>query len=321
MRDRWEDKSKVVFVIVTWNRKEVLGQCLFSLKKHVQCPHHILVVDNASVDGTSEMLRKEYPEVILIENKKNLGFGRANNQGMNYLMEGGISFDYVVFFNDDAKLEDGSLKTLIDYMDKNHDVKASMPSVFIDKGQFQTGVGGYDLSLRTAFNYSFFLSILFPSLFKGFFIHQGYFRNRGLILELDWISGVCMILRSDVAGFLRFSEDFFMYAEDIALCREIRNHGKIVYFPLSQIYHYSESYRSDKISTLWIDSLFHYYRLSDKERIPAKLWQLKLIFVFGFLLRALGYTVFSVFSNGKNYKKKRKDLLHYSRHIINNDLK
>jgi N-acetylglucosaminyl-diphospho-decaprenol L-rhamnosyltransferase len=317
VRNPTETKSKVVFVIVTWNRKKVLSQCLFSLKKYIQCPYNILVIDNASTDGTSEMVKKEYPEVILVKNNTNFGFGKANNQGIRYLIERNIPFDYVVFFNDDARIEDESFQALIDYMDENHDVKASIPSVYIDKGVLQTGVGGYELSLESAFNYSFFLSILLPSLFKGLFIHQKYFRNRGLILELDWISGVCLTLRSDLARFLRFPEDFFMYAEDMALCREIRNHGKIVYFPHSQIFHQRESYQSDKTPTLWIDSLFKYYRMQNSDKVLKKLWMLKIIFVFGFLLRSLGYAVLEIVSRNKDAKKREK-LLYYSKYILNN---
>ena len=317
MKNLEKAKCKIVFIIVTWNRKEVLSQCLFSLKKNVQCPYKILVVDNASSDGTFEMVKTEYPEVILIKNNRNLGFSKANNRGISYLIEHQIQFDYVAFFNDDARVENGSFQSLIDYLDKNHDVKACIPSVFIDQKELQTGVGGYELSLRSAFNYFSFLSIFFPRLFRGFFIHQKYFRKRGIILELDWISGVCLVLKSEVARFLRFSEDFFMYAEDIALCREIRKYGKIVYFPFSQIIHHNKSCPSEEPGTLWIDSLFRYYRKQKKDKTPQKLWLLKIIFAFGFLLRTLGYTVMAVFSKSKN-SKKRKELLYYSKYVLNN---
>jgi hypothetical protein len=92
---------------------------------------------------------------------------------------------------------------------------------------------------------------------------------------------------------------------------------KIVYFPFSQIFHHSESYRSDKTPTLWIDSLFQYYRMQNLDKVLEKLWMLKIIFVFGFLLRSLGYAVLAVVSKNKN-SKKREELLYYSRYILNN---
>jgi len=315
MREQEEHRFKILFIIVTWNRKNSLGQCLFSIKKYVPYPHKILVVDNASSDGTVDMLKSEYPNVLLIENRENLGFSKANNQGIMYLREHNIQIDYVIFFNDDAKIEDDSFRSLIDYMDKNHEVKACIPSVFIDRGKLQTGVGGYELSILSAFNYFFFLSIVFPSLFEGFFIHQKYYKNKGLISEVDWISGVCFVLRRDMAFLLKFEEQFFMYAEDIALCREIKRYGKIVYFPFSRIFHQKKSYSSGEDRALWLDSLFRYYSMQNKGKIPGKLWLLKMIFVFGFLLRVLGYGVITVFSKNK-YSDKRKELLFYSRHIM-----
>jgi GT2 family glycosyltransferase len=315
MKVKEESRYKIVFLIVTWNRKEILGQCLLSLKKYIRYPHKIVVIDNASSDGTAKMLKSEFPEVLLIENEDNLGFSKANNQGMMYLREHNIPFEYLVFFNDDAKVEDDSLESLIDHMEKNPDVKAGIPSVFIDQGKLQTGVGGYELSILSAFNYFSFLSILFPALFKGFFIHQKYFRNKGLILELDWISGVCFVLRKDMMMSLKFDERFFMYAEDISLCREIRQYGKIVYYPLSQILHRKRNYSSGDDRALWLDSLFRYYRMQNEDKILLKLWLLKIIFFFGFFVRSMGYGVLALFSK-KDNQEKRKELWFYCRHIM-----
>ena len=315
MKDQDENRFKILFIIVTWNRREILDRCLISLLKHIPYPHKILVVDNASSDKTSNMVKSEYPDVILIENTENLGFSKANNQGLMYLREHDMTFDYVIFFNDDAKLEDGSLRSLIDYMDKDKEVKACIPSVFTDQGKLQTGVGGYELSIGSAFTYFSFLSILFPQLFKGFFIHQRYYRKKGLILELDWISGVCFVMRREMAVLLRFDEDFFMYAEDIAICREIRQYGKVVYYPFARIFHQMKKNSTPESGTRWLDSLFRYYRTHNAGKNQGKLWILKGIFVFGFFLRALGYTILAGFSRSQ-YSGRKKVLLSYCRYIM-----
>jgi GT2 family glycosyltransferase len=315
MKDQEEERFKILFLIVTWNRKETLSQCLSSVEKYVPFPHKILVIDNASSDGTPDMVRTEFPKVDLIVNSKNEGFSKANNQGIMYLREHKIQIDYVIFFNDDARWEDSSLQPLIDFLDENQEVKACIPSVFVSQEKLQAGVGGYELSLLSAFYYFSFLSVIFPSLFKGFFIHQKYYRDRGLISEVDWISGVCFVLRGDMALWIKFDEQFFMYAEDIALCRDIREHGKIVYFPFSRVLHQMKSYSPGKGGTLWLDSLFQYYREQTHIGRPKKLWLLKIIFVYGFLLRALGYGILAVFKKN-NYRDKRKELLSYCRHIM-----
>jgi len=313
-----QEKSicRMVFVIVTWNRKRMLNQCLHSLKKHVPRLHKIVVVDNASSDGTPGLVRREHPDVMLIENEKNEGFGKANNRGLDYLVRRRITFDYVVFLNDDVRLYDGSLQDLIHYMDEHPEVKACLPCVFVDHGKLQTGAAGYRFSLKSAFYYFSFLSILFPRFFKGFFIHQHYFRKRGIVLEVDWISGVCMILEGSVVRSLRFSEDFFMYAEDLILCAEIKKFGKIVYFPRAGIVHLNKIH-APQTHTRWIESLFRYYKMTNGKRAAEKLRLMKVIFLCGFLLRCFGYSILNVVS-GSEYAEKSRELLNYSKNILEN---
>jgi len=284
------------------------------VNQYIRIPHHILIVDNASADGTSEMVSKEYPDAILIQNPENLGFSRAMNEGLDYLNQNKLPCDYVVFLNDDAVFRDESLVGLVQHLKKNPYVCAALPAVFSGHDQLQTGAGGYELSLTTAFYYFSGLSILLPFVFKGFFIHQKYFRNKGIVLELDWISGVCLVLKGEAADKLRFPEDYFMYAEDVALCQEIKNFGKIVYFPSAQIFHVREKNHSFVYSSLWLDSLFQYFDLKSGNKKPSRLWFLKIIFMGGFLMRSFGYTVVDFFSQ-KNYQEKRKELRDYIRHI------
>jgi len=314
MKEPLESGRRVVFVIITWNRKPRLRECLDSVSRYIQKPHPILVVDNASKDGTSEMIKSEYPNVTLLRNSENKGFSRAANQGLNHLDKMNSEFDYVIFLNDDAEFKDSSLSRLIDYMQQNPPVQAALPSVFSSPGELQTGVGGYDLNLKTAFYYFLGWSVLFPSVFPGFFIHQPYFRKKGIVCELDWVSGVCLVLRREAAEKFRFPEDFFMYAEDVALGQEIKKQGKIIYFPFSQIFHIKEESRSFPASCLWLDSLFKYYRQKSQEPKSGRLRLLKVIFMMGFLIRILGYAGLELLA-GKDYQPKRRELWSYSRHI------
>ena len=314
MKGSFQSRCQIVFVIPTWNRKEKLRHCLDSVKSYIQIPCRILVIDNASTDGTYEWVKNEYPDVILIRNTENEGFSRAANKGLDYLDRRDINFDYVVFLNDDAEFRDDSMHRLIYYMEKNLHISAALPSVFSGPHRLQTGAGGYRLSLKTAFYYFFGLSIFFPWLFKGFFIHQPYYRKKRIILELDWISGVCLVLRQQTAKKLRFPENFFMYAEDTALCREIIKFGKIIYFPLAQVYHLKEKNTSSAISSLWLDSLFQYYGTQNKGQDTASLRILKIIFISGFLIRIFGYILIGLFSR-KNYRNKKKELLSFTQHV------
>lgn len=288
---------KLVFLIVNWNRESLLARCLESLSRYVSLPHNTLVVDNASSDGSVDMVKTRFPDIYLIENQDNLGYGKANNIGIQYLQEKNLLPDYLVFLNNDTVLQDGSLNQLITYLESQEDTLAAIPSVFIEADKLQTGVAGFELTLGTAFNYFFSLSALFPRHFRGFFLNQKYFRTRQTACTVDWISGVCLILKaSGVQTVPEFPEDFFMYAEDLAFCRELRRQGRIIYFPLAQIYHLKDSTSAPGQKTMWLDSLFRYYLMQNQGRNAGlKLFLLKLIFLKGFGLRFLGYGLVSPF--------------------------
>jgi GT2 family glycosyltransferase len=294
-----EKKLTVAVIIVSWNRKNLLKRCLLSLDAHLRLSHSVIIIDNASTDGTPEMVRSRFPDVILIENDRNLGFSKAVNQGITLLNQHHFPADFVLLLNNDAYFEDDSIAGMLAHMDQREDVQAAIPAVFGKENRLETGVGGYDLSLKTAFSYFSGLSILFPTVFKGFFIHQGYFYRKKIILEMDWISGVCLALKTGLIGsILRLPEDFFMYAEDTAFCREIRRKGKIIYYPNATVIHTHDGYEDVEKPVnpaLWISSLFRYYQ--DKESqspVAVKLSLLKLVFMGGFFLRWIGYSLFPI---------------------------
>ena len=293
--EKTEDKKyRIVFIIVNWNKKELVSRCLASIASLITYPHKIVIIDNNSSDGSPEMIHSDYPDVDLILNTSNLGFSIASNQGLAYCSDNNIMSDYIVFLNNDVVLKDDSLLRLIDYLDKKPEVQAALPTVFLDDGTFQTGVGGYELSLQTAFSYFFFLSGLFPKYFKGFFISQNYFRKKGLIPMLDWISGVCLVVRGDVMRKISgFPGHFFMYAEDIALCRELRVMGKIVYYPYAQVYHMKQYSAEQSRPGLWLESIFRYYQMiSGTKENSWRLRALKLIFLTGLGARLVGISLF-----------------------------
>ena len=283
------EKCKIVFIIANWNRKALLSRCLDSLKTYISVSHKIIIVDNASSDGSQDMVRAKYPHVFLIENSENLGYSRANNLALKKIREEKIDSDYVIFLNNDVLFKDNSLERLIDYLNIRPEYVAAIPTVFQSNNDFQTGIGGYELSLSSAFAYFFFLSILIPRIFKGFYFHQKYFRKKELIAELDWISGVCLVVRNQVFDNIPgFPESFFMYAEDVAFSKSVKALGKIVYFPRAQVYHIKEDNKFQSHQGMWLDSIFQYYKsISGVKGRRGKLILLKIIFLLGLWLRLI----------------------------------
>lgn len=283
------NKIKILIIIVNWNERDLLKQCLTSLNTHLPLPYTIIVVDNGSSDGSTEMIKEEFPTVILLENKENVGFARANNQALAFIRARQLKADYIIFLNNDVILRDDSLGRLTNFLENHHDIAAAGPAVFFSNGLPQVGAAGYFPTICSIFNYAFFLSYLSlkaPPLFPGFFLHQVPYIKKKKPVEVDWVSGVSLVTRysiwKKVAG---FPEDYFMYAEDIALCREIKKVGKIIYFPKARVYHLKE--KAATPGTKWLESLFYYLRQSGFSQ--SKIQLIKLILWLGYELRFLGY--------------------------------
>lgn len=331
-----QEKIKVIFLIINWNGREKIDRCLASLNKYlVNLSHKILVVDNHSEDGSCELIREKFPEVWLLINPKNLGFARAANRGMEYLREKQYAFDYLCLLNNDVEFKDNSFLQLVQFMDENEQVVACQPALLDKKGRPQSGIAGFRLSLQTAFNHFFFLSIIFPKTFKGLFINQNYYYRKKRWVELDWLSGAALVIRQaalDIIG--PMPEYFFMYAEDLAYGEQLRKAGKLIYYPGARVYHWQDEKEKGNFQTQWLDSAFGLFRLKahvhpkmikPKEKpYIAKLLSLlilKLVFLTGFILRWLIYSLWSLAPENKEAKKKTKEMAVYIAYIIRTLLK
>jgi N-acetylglucosaminyl-diphospho-decaprenol L-rhamnosyltransferase len=313
-----ERSPSVCFLIVNWNKRDALKNCLSSIQASLsKVPYEIIVVDNSSTDGSQGMVEQSFPDVRLLRNKENLGFARANNQALRYLKTTDFSADYVIFLNNDTLLVDHSIEKIIEFMETKRNVVASIPAVFLGNTSLQTGIGGFDLSIMSTLFYNFFFCEVFPRTCRGLFFKQSYFFKRKKCFSLDWLSGVCLIVRKSILDETEgFREEYFMYAEDLALCRELRRKGSLVYFPDSRILHLKNSRDKAHWNVAWIESLFRYYRQYQKGSLVAfKLFILKGLFLAGFLLRAAGYNVLSLCSREK-YVLKRSELAYYARYVL-----
>ena len=310
---------RITVIIVTRNRKDLLKRSLLSLQNNLRSISYLLIIDNSSSDGSQAMIKKEFPNAILIENTQNLGFGRANNLGLQYMQNQNLSTDWILLLNDDAYFEDNSIQTLFESLENKTSIQAAIPAVVHEDGRFQIGIGGSDLSLKSAFFYFFGFSHLFPSIFHGFYFNQNYFFNKRIIKEIEWASGVCLAVKSDVFKRISgFDEDFFMYAEDVALGEKIRSLGKIVYFPLSKVVHSRKKHIGNStkgVDTLWLTSLFKYFQKKNNlDSFSIKLILLKLIFLAGFSLRRIFHRLIALFGNAEA-KKRSKSFKAFNRHI------
>lgn len=234
-------------VIVSYNVRHFLEQCLYSVQKAVtdKLSVEIWVVDNASVDGSVRSVQENFPEVHVIANDTNVGFSTANNQAIRQM-----DAKYVLLLNPDTVIEEQTLELCYDFMEKRPTAGAVGVRMIDGTGQFLPESKRDVPNLWNSFCKLSYLSEIFPK--SKFF--SGY--NLGYLAEnethkISVLCGAFMFIRSEAlqkTGLL--DEQFFMYGEDIDLSYRIVQAGYDVwYYPQTSIIHYKgESTKKSSIS-------------------------------------------------------------------------
>jgi len=229
-------------VIVSYNVRELLRRCLASVYAGLQgLQGEVIVVDNASTDGSAEMVRREFPQVRLVDNPHNRGFAAANNQGI------GLSRGrYILLLNCDAEVVGEALTTMVDCLDRHSEMGLVGPQLLNTDGSVQSSRRRFP-TLATAFVESTILQRWLPNLghLRRYYVMD---RPDNLEQEVDWLIGACLLVRREVVEQVGpLDEAFFMYFEEVDWCHRIRQGGwKIVYLPSAQVvHHYGQSAEKD----------------------------------------------------------------------------
>ena len=237
-------------IIVSWNVRDLLRQCLLSVNSsqysessfqssrppNTECRilnTEIIVVDNASADGTVEMLRAEFPEARVIPNSKNVGFTRGNNQALA-VAQG----RYLFLLNPDTELRPGTLQTLYDYAEAHPRTGIIGPRLVYGDGTPQSSRRRFP-SLATAFLESTKLQQWFP---RNGVLARYYMLDTpdDATQEVDWINGSAMFVRREMYEQIGgLDESFFMYSEELDWCYRAKQAGwHVIYLPTAQVTHY-----------------------------------------------------------------------------------
>jgi GT2 family glycosyltransferase len=227
--------TKLSVVIVNYNVKHFIEQCLFSVLKaseNIAC--EIFVVDNNSVDGSVTIIKDKFPQVNLIVNKVNTGFSVANNQAIR-LAKG----EYVLLLNPDTVVQEDTFTKVITFMDTHADAGGLGVKMLDGQGNFAPESKRGLPTPFVAFYKMVGLSRFFPKSAKFGKYHLSYLQQ-DQINEVDVLSGAFMLMRKSVLDKIGLlDETFFMYGEDIDLSYRIQKAGyKNYYFPETQIIHY-----------------------------------------------------------------------------------
>lgn len=211
---------------------------LFSALDEIEDKTEVIVVDNGSTDDSIKYVqtfKRSNVQTFLIENKKNLGFARANNQGIRQ-----ASGDYILLLNPDTVVFKNTLKTVLDFMDKNINVGAVTCRVELPDGSLDDACHRGFPTPWNAFCYFFGLAKIFPKsqFLNGY--HLGY-RDIDKIHEIDSGVGAFMMIRKRAGDEVSWlNEEFFWYGEDLDFCYRLKNNKgwKIFFIPSVKIIHY-----------------------------------------------------------------------------------
>jgi GT2 family glycosyltransferase len=227
------DGPEVSVVIVSWNTADLLQRSLESVRDHwpTEVSYEVIVVDNASDDGSPKLVHQAWPAVHLVENEVNEGYQRANNRGMS--MANGR---YLLLLNADAMLTQGSVQAMLHRLRVDPGAGIVGPRLVYGDGSWQRWTAGNDPQLLGAV--AFFL---FGERFSGYLARRSLWLASDVAepRSADWVSSACLLLRRTVlddAGFM--DERFFAYMDDVDLCHKARQAGWTVWYqPTTSVVH------------------------------------------------------------------------------------
>ena len=219
-------------VIVSWNTKDITDKCLSSMKKAVESARDVLdteviVVENASEDGTPEMIAKKHPWVKLIPSGSDLGYGKGNNFGYN---RANHKNEYLLLLNNDAYVNEDTLVKSLEFMQKNKECDVLGCTLKFLDGRFQPSAG-FLPTPASVWTWIWGLSLVpgIKSLFKTFHpMDKDFFKKDR---EVGWTMGAFLFMKMETFKESKgFDENFFMYMEEVEWCRRAKKAGCSIWY-------------------------------------------------------------------------------------------
>ncbi|MHC4693556.1 MAG: glycosyltransferase family 2 protein, partial [Planctomycetota bacterium] len=228
---------KVSIIIVNWNTENILYDCLQSVyANRGSLKFEVIVVDNASSDGSVEMVKNNFPDVILIENESNRGFAAANNQGMSIAVG-----EYILLLNSDTVILDNAIVKTIKFADSTPEAAVVACKVL-----------NLDRTLQsTCFMFPSILNLILSiTCLDRLFPNNRFFGRERLtwcawehVLEVDVVAGCFMLVKQEAIKEVGvMDEQYFMYAEETDWCYRMKQTGwKILFTPTAEVVHLGEA--------------------------------------------------------------------------------
>jgi len=271
---------KLSIIIVNYNTRVILDECIGSIfKKPFHGNFEVIVVDNASKDGSLELVQKKYPQVKTIKNEENLGFAKANNVGIK-ISRG----SYVLLLNSGTEVLGGSLDEMFNYMKDNPSVGIAGPKLVGANGNIiQMSWGWSPTILKEVLQKTFTPEHIFKYKFLQLMVK---FLERKM-QEVELVSGACMFIRREVldtVGLL--DENLFLYFEEPDFCMRVRRSGwKVIFLPSAEIMHklgQTMAKAGNETLVIYRRSQLYFYK-KNNSKLQQKLLSLFLLAKFSYL--------------------------------------
>ncbi len=259
----------------------------------------VVVVDNASTNSVTESLQKKFPEFIYVRSRENLGFGGGNNLGFSY-----TSGEYILCLNPDLLISAEATQALIDTIETQPNIGIVGPKTLDGDGDVViTARADYTVGRLWAKYWA--LDRIAPRAVYG--MTRAEAQSVGQILDVDWLQGSCLLMRRPLFELLDgFDDSFFLYMEDVDLCRRIRAEGyRVVYDPSAVVIHFGGTttarFHAIRIRGYHLSPL----RYHEKHGRSGSVFALRLILSVELLVKALLRT-FLAFGHGSKAELKRR---------------
>lgn len=218
----------VYIVLLTYQMREVAERCLISLQKLTYPNRQIILVDNNSNDGTEQVIKSQFPEVITLQTGRNLGYTGGNNYGIQFALDNGA--DYVLVLNPDTILDNpGFIEEMVEYAETNRSVGIVGPRVFLR-------------TRETIQNTVLFAPGLWTNIRNWIAYRanpESFNLSKDVPVEAEVLNGVCLLLRTECLKQIGlFDDNIFMYIEDAEMDYRARAHGwGVRYVPVDSVIH------------------------------------------------------------------------------------
>lgn len=235
-------------ILLNYNTPDYTAACIRSLQQYCNADlFDVIVLDNGSADGSLAALQSQFPELIFIDNKENLGFAEGNNRGLRYSIEN--SYTYSLVINTDTLVDEDILSKLTAHLDAAPAVAAVQPAIYWmhNRAELWNGPGYFNSVIGKP------VSVTRPT---------------DQVKSVEWVTGCCMLIRNSAlqkAGL--FNKQFFLYYEDVELSFRLRENGfQLHYLPSCKMYHEAgaSGVSATKQKEGFLNPVIHYYNARNR---------------------------------------------------------